>query len=197
MQATTTTKVFLAGIGCVGKTAIGARLAECLGCAFADLDAEIEEHFGRPIGRLKAEAMTPYSFRKDYAAVVLKKVIGDHEGAGLVVALPPSGLMRPLHPLINGRDRLVVVLDDTPDNIVRRLVFYDDESRPVTMTLTDEDRRRCRKSVAEDMAYFERSFRRADLRVEIAGLDVEGSAAKIVAEIIRILASAMVGASSG
>jgi shikimate kinase len=36
-------KVFLAGVSCVGKTAIGTSLAARLGCPFLDLDREIEK----------------------------------------------------------------------------------------------------------------------------------------------------------
>jgi shikimate kinase len=37
-------RIFLAGVSCVGKTTIGARLADLLECRFFDLDVETE-HF--------------------------------------------------------------------------------------------------------------------------------------------------------
>jgi hypothetical protein len=39
-------RIFLAGVSCVGKTTVGARLAGCLECRFLDLDVEIERFFG-------------------------------------------------------------------------------------------------------------------------------------------------------
>lgn len=175
----TTTKVFLAGVSCVGKTTIGTRLAQRLGYGFADLDAEIERHFARSLARLKAEAGTPYSFRKDFAALVLRRLVEGDSNPGMVVALPPSGMMRPLNALLKCPNRVVIVLRDTADNILRRVAFFDEESRPVTTALTDEERRQCRKHITEDIDYFGRSYRKADLAVDIAGLDAEGSAAKI------------------
>jgi shikimate kinase len=47
-----TMRIFLAGVSCVGKTTIGAKLADRLGCRFFDLDAEIEGFFGTPIEHL-------------------------------------------------------------------------------------------------------------------------------------------------
>jgi shikimate kinase len=35
-------RIFLAGVGCLGKTAVGAKLADLLGYPFFDLDVEIE-----------------------------------------------------------------------------------------------------------------------------------------------------------
>ena len=42
--------VFLTGVGCVGKTTIGAELAALLDAAFHDLDAVVEDYFGKPLG---------------------------------------------------------------------------------------------------------------------------------------------------
>lgn len=173
------TKIFLAGVSCAGKTSIGARLAERLGYLFNDLDVEIERHFSISIERLKSKAVTPYSFRKLFAAVALKKLLENNQGQGLVIALPPSGLMKPLYALLKGRDSVVVVLQDTADNILKRITFYDEDSRPMTKTLTDEEQVPYRNLIVEDIEYFERSYRKADIKVDIAGLDVDRSAAKI------------------
>jgi shikimate kinase len=41
-------RVFLTGVGCVGKTTIGRRLAELMEINFFDLDTEIEQFFECP-----------------------------------------------------------------------------------------------------------------------------------------------------
>ncbi len=172
-------KIFIAGVSCVGKTSIGACLAGRLGCAFYDLDTEIETHFGRPIARLRAETLTPRSFRSECATVVLKKLIGVAPESGFVMALMPSGLMDSLWGAVKKTDRVVVVLRDSAENILSRLRFYDAESRPILKVLTDEDRSLYLRAIKEDMAYFGRTFHRGDITVDIHGLDVERSAAKI------------------
>ena len=42
-------RVFLTGVGCVGKTTIGAKLADLHNCTFLELDQEIERFFGTSI----------------------------------------------------------------------------------------------------------------------------------------------------
>jgi len=46
-------RIFLTGIGCVGKTTIGSILSSRLGYRFFDLDEEIERFFGISIERLQ------------------------------------------------------------------------------------------------------------------------------------------------
>ncbi len=41
--------IFVAGVSCVGKTTIGAKLAALLGMRFFDLDLEIEDFFATTI----------------------------------------------------------------------------------------------------------------------------------------------------
>jgi shikimate kinase len=48
-------RIFLTGVGCVGKTTVGRELATLLNVAFFDLDYEIEQLFGTSIERLQEE----------------------------------------------------------------------------------------------------------------------------------------------
>jgi len=49
-------RVFLTGVGCVGKTTVGLRLAELIGLSFFDLDTEIEQE---PDRLLELEGIGP------------------------------------------------------------------------------------------------------------------------------------------
>lgn len=172
-------KVFLAGVGCVGKTAVGTCLAKRLGCCFYDLDREIEKRFGRPVGRLWAETLTPYSYRRRFASVAMKEFLRAEAESNFVMALLPSGLMDSMWAVLKRTDRVVIVLRDSAENIVSRITFFDVDSRPMAKQLTEEERATYLRSIRADMAYFARSFRRADLTVDIAGLGVEDSAARV------------------
>jgi len=176
-------KVFLAGVGCVGKTAIGASLAARLACPFYDLDREIEKHFGRPLARLRSQALTAYSFRKEFASVVLKKIVQAGGPASFVLALPPSGLMDRVYAVLRGTG-VVVVLRDSAQNILSRITFYDAESRRISKTLTDEERACYLKDIRDDMRYFGRTFRKADITADIGGLGVEASA-ELIERLLR------------
>jgi shikimate kinase len=82
--------VFLTGVGCVGKTAVGARLAELTDRRFFDLDREIEQFFGMSIERLRQKYWMPHAFRNE-AAKALSALLSKPEGRQAVIALPPSG----------------------------------------------------------------------------------------------------------
>jgi len=85
-------RVFLAGVGCVGKTTVGKELAALLGVNFFDLDHEIETFFDTCIERLQNQFLTIHSFRNE-AAKSLLHLLNRPESQHSVIALTPSGLM--------------------------------------------------------------------------------------------------------
>lgn len=84
--------LFLTGVSCVGKTAVGRRTADLMGRTFFDLDYEIEAFFNTSIERLQNRFLTPHSYR-DEAAKALIHLLARPESRHSVIALPPSGLM--------------------------------------------------------------------------------------------------------
>jgi shikimate kinase len=85
-------RIFLTGVSCVGKTAIGEKLAVLLNSNFFDLDDEVESFFNMSIERLQNKFITIHSFR-DEAAKALVHLLNQPERQDSVIALPPSGLM--------------------------------------------------------------------------------------------------------
>lgn len=170
-------KVFLTGVSCVGKTTIGRELAALIGCPFLDLDKEIEKFFGKPLGRLQAACLTMPTFRKKVCEV-LKHLLAQDFSKDCVIALPPSGLMDYHYQVVKRAGGTVVVLTDDPRNILARITFYDADSRPVKKSLTEDEKRHYLKEIKGDIAYFGRTYRRADVAVDISGLGPVESAAK-------------------
>jgi shikimate kinase len=169
-------RILLVGVSCVGKTTIGRLLAGRLVCPFFDLDEEVERHFGTSIERLHSRFLTDYSYRKE-VCVVLKRIVT--ENGDSVIALAPSGLRDAYLRIIRRVDCVTVAIQDTPENILDRITFYDIDSRPIDKHLTDEEKRLYRKEIGKDITFFKRSYQRADLRVDIAGSDAEASAGMI------------------
>lgn len=170
-------RVLLVGVGCVGKTTIGQLLAGTLGLPFFDLDHEIEAHFGTSIERLANRFLTDYSYRKE-TSVVLKGITGENEDC--LIALSPTGLRDAYLRVIRKLDRrVVIVIEDRPENILERITFYDIDSKQYEKHLTDKEKKLYLKEIKKDITYFKKSYERADLRVDIAGLDAKASAAKI------------------
>jgi shikimate kinase len=162
----------------VGKTTIGGLLADRLECSFLDLDREIEKHFGTSIERLQARFLTDHSYRRE-AAVALKRILTGERDC--VISLPPSGLRDAYVRVIQKVDCVTVAIEDTPENILGRITFYDTDSRLIEKNLTDEEKRLYRKEIRNDITFFRKSYQRADLHVDIAGLDAAESAKAIAA----------------
>ncbi|MGH8479122.1 MAG: shikimate kinase [Gammaproteobacteria bacterium] len=171
-------RVFLTGVGCVGKTTIGARLAALLDYSFVDLDAEIESYFATSIERLRSRYLTPYSFRKE-ASKALQHVLSREGGRDCVIVLPPSGLMDGYWRVVKRSEGTIVVIRDEPENIVKRIVFYDIDSRPIHKILTEKERGLYVREIRKDITYFGRTYRRAHITVDIAGLAPDDAARKV------------------
>jgi shikimate kinase len=172
-------KIFLAGVSCVGKTAIGKCLAEKLRLAFYDLDLEIEKFFAEPIGRLQARFLTDYTFREETAAVI-KRLVETNKNNEYVVALRPSGLMDSYYRILKNLQCTIIALTDAPENILSRITFYDEESKPLVRKLSEKEKAHYLREIRADMSYFGRTYKRAHLTIDIAGLGIEESARKIM-----------------
>ena len=171
-------RVFVIGVSCVGKTTIGARLAELLRCQFFDLDQEIERFFGTGIERLRNRFLTMHSFR-DEAAKALVHLLSRPNSRDCVIALPPSGLMGAYLRIVRRAGGTSVVLNDKPENILERIRFYDMDSRPIEKVLTQDEERLYLREIKKDLSYFRQSYDRGDLQIDISGLDGIGAARKV------------------
>ena len=129
-------RIFLIGVSCVGVTAVGALLAERLGCSFYDHTAEVERHFGKPLTHLRRQALLERIYRRQYAVPVLKKLIDADPGCDVVIGLTPAGLQDVVWNVVKQVERVVVVLRDSPENILKRITFYDDDSKRIEKKLT-------------------------------------------------------------
>jgi shikimate kinase len=172
--------IFLTGVSCVGKTTIGAQLATLMGHRFINLDTEIEKFFATSIERLQQRFLTSYSYRKE-ASKVLRQLLADLASAPAIIDLPPSGLMDSYWRVVKTVPAIIAVLEDEPENILARVTFYDIDSKPVSKRLTAREKRHYLQDIKEDMSYFRRPYRRANLHVSIAGLAPDAAAVKIKA----------------
>lgn len=170
--------ILLTGVACVGKSSIGKKLAEDIGYIFFDLDVEIEKYFKKSISRLKMEIITEYSWRL-MVVPVLKKILDENKPKDIVVALPPSGLQDAYLRVIKKSKALVIVLADTPKNILNRVTYYDEDSKPIAKVLNDQQKKFVLSEIKKDITYYKRSYGRAHFQVDISGLDVGQAADKL------------------
>jgi shikimate kinase len=180
-------RIFLAGVSCVGKTTVGARLAGLLEYRFFDLDVETERFFGTSIERLRNRHLTSHDFRL-VASQALKDVLSREDSCNCVIALPPTGLLGGYWKVVNEtRDATIVVLRDTAENILGRITFYDIDSRPIPMNLTNREKGLYLREIKRDIAYFSRSFCRAHMSVDITGCSPDEGSRKVSEALIPAL----------
>ncbi len=160
-------KIFLAGVACVGKTTIGKCLAERLDYPFFDLDQQVEEFYGTSIERLQKSSITMDGFRKK-AAFVLAHLTTRKGADDFLIVLPPRGLMTPYLQVVRQGNGLTVALKDKAENILSRIVFYDIDSNPIEKHLSEIEKRLYLREIKSDLAYFKRSYERADLMVDLS-----------------------------
>ena len=171
-------RFFITGISCVGKTSIGEILASRLNCRFYDLDVEIERFFKTSIERLRNQFLTGESFRNE-AAKALMNILANPESRNSVVALPPGGLMGRYLRALRKTGGISVVLMDKPENILKRITFYDIDSRPIEKLLTEKEKLFYLREIRKDITYYRKSYDRADIRVDISGMSVEAASEKV------------------
>jgi shikimate kinase len=162
--------IFLASVSCVGETAIGARLAGLLEFRLFDSDIETKRFFGMSIERLRKRNLTSHGFRLARSQA-LKHLLSGEDSCNCVIALPPSGLLGALWKVVSEtRVATTVVLGI---RLFRRIIFYDIDSRPIERNLTDHEKGLYLREIKRDIAYYSRSFRRADVSVDISGCSLD------------------------
>jgi shikimate kinase len=185
-----TMRIFLTGVSCVGKTTIGMKVGELLGIKFFDLDQEIESFFETSIERFQNRFLTVHSFRNE-AAKALVHLLNRPDSVKSVIALPPSGLMGGYLRAIKKVEGTIVVITDKPEEILERVRFYDIDSRPIEKKLTSKEKKLYLREIKKDITYFRASYRRANLQVDISGLDANQAAWKVM-EAVKELNETMV-----
>ena len=165
--------LYLVGISCVGKTTIGKMLAEKIGYSFFDLDKEIQNFYKKPIERIQDECGSMNEYRKK-AAVVLDKLFSKKIDA--VISGTPSGLKfsyLKVYKQHKNKELLSICLNDSFENILDRLTFYDKDSNPITLELDESKKKRYLKQIKDDYFYFKDSYDKADFQINIENVRLE------------------------
>jgi len=85
--------------------------------------------------------------------------------------LPPGGLMGGYLRAIKKSFGVTVALSDSPENILKRIVFYDIDSKLIEKCLTSSEKRYYLSEIKKDITYFRKTYGRANIRVDISDLD--------------------------
>jgi shikimate kinase len=178
--------LYLVGLSYVGKTTIGKVLAKKMGYSFFDLDEEIQNYYGKPIEQIQDECFTMNGYREK-GSYVLDKLFSKNKDS--VISGTPSGLkFSYLHVYKQhnkNKELYSIFLNDSPENILERLTFYDKDSNPIVEILDDCKKKRYLKEIRKDYDYFKASYNRADFQIDISDLSIESISEIIIKKINR------------
>ncbi|HOU15899.1 MAG TPA: 3-dehydroquinate synthase [Anaerolineae bacterium] len=158
----------LTGFMGTGKTTVGREVARRLGRAFVDMDDIIAARAGKPIPRIFAENGEA-AFRALEAAVCAELSAQD----GLVIATGGGALVDAENRRVMQRGGVVICLDATPDEILRRV--GDNHERPL-LNVADP-----RAEVARLLAARREAYAAIPWHVQTDGRAVEDVATQVLA----------------
>lgn len=165
--------IYLVGISCVGKTTIGKMLAEKIDYSFFDLDEKIQNYYDKPIERIQDECFSMNGFREK-ASIVLDKLFSKNINS--VISGTPSGLKfsyLQVYKKHKDKDLRSICINDSFENVLDRLTFYDKDSNPITEQLDESKKRRYLREIRADYNYFKDSYKRADFHINIENVRLE------------------------
>ena len=142
--------IYVVGISCVGKTTIGKMLADKIAYSFFDLDEEIQDYYQKPIERIQDECLTMNGYREK-ASVVLDKLFSKNIDS--VISGTPSGLKfsyLKVYKRHMEKELVSICLNDSFENVLNRLTFYDKDSNPITEELDESKKKRYLKKIRAD-----------------------------------------------
>lgn len=179
-------KIYLTGISCVGKTTIGKLLAKYIDFSFYNFDAEIETYFQKPIEYIQNECGFMHTYRHK-TSIVLKNILLKKEN--LVVASTPSGFrdcyLSVYKKAKKSENIISINLYDKPENILKRITFYDKESRLLNKILTEKEKKIYLKEIKKDITFFKKSLNRADYQFDLENLKLDEIAEKLAEFLIE------------
>lgn len=165
--------IYLVGISCIGKTTIGKLLADKIDYSFYDLDVEIQDYYKKPIERIQDECLTMNGYREK-ASVVLDKLLSKNIDS--VISGTPSGLKfsyLQVYKRHKDKELISICLNDSFENVLDRLTFYDKDSNPITEKLDESKKNIYLKEIRADYNFFKDSYKRADFQINIDGVSLD------------------------
>ena len=121
-------KICLFGVSNVGKTTVGKLLAERLDIKFVDLDEEVKNRLKMSLEEfVNTENLR---WRDQKRGSIIKKIIKMEED--VVFAISPISYIENFKTSVISDDNLLIELYDTPENIVSRLIFSDENDEIYT-----------------------------------------------------------------
>ena len=160
-------KILLFGITNVGKSTIGKILSKKLNYDFDDIDDEIKKRH-KTIDIFQEKYPNDYE-RHMQRGNILKDVVNKYKD-NVVIAVSPIFYEEFFDDVISQYNVLAIELRDSPENILERLVYADenDEIHPLVIK-TKAERNYYLKDIKEDIKYYQRVYKKIENKFDMQG----------------------------
>ena len=164
-------KILLFGITNVGKSTIGKLLSEKLNYEFDDLDEEIKRRYGK-IDTFMNKYSWTYERHKERGKI-LSDIVNKYED-NAVIAVSSIFYVRCFSKLLEDENILAIELQDKPENILKRLVYADEDDNVFPLEITTEKERKYYLSdIKKDITFFKRTYAKITNKFDMNGEDPE------------------------
>lgn len=164
-------KILLFGITNVGKSTIGKLLSEKLNYEFDDLDEEIKRRYGKIDAFMNKYPWT-YERHKERGKI-LSDIVNKYED-NIVIAVSSIFYVRCFSKLLEDENNLAIELQDRPENILKRLVYADEDDNVFPLEITTEKESKYYLSeIKKDITFFKKTYAKITNKFDMNGEDLE------------------------
>lgn len=160
-------KILLFGITNVGKTTIGRMLSRNFDYDFDDIDEEIKKRY-KTIDKFQEKYPNNYE-RHMKRGKILLDIVNKYED-NVVIAVSPIFYEEFFGNVIEEPNILAIELQDSPEDILERLVYADenDEVYPLIVK-TKAERDYYLKDIKEDIKYYKKVYKKIENKFDMQG----------------------------
>ena len=151
--------IALFGISCVGKTTIGKIIGKELNYEFFDLDREMISYYCDTITNIQNSCFNRHAF--DGIKITVLKDILTKCSDNAVIAISPIYYTATYKKPFREKQVISIELQDSPENIAKRLVYTDENDNIIENHLSDI------KQEIKDVKYFISHYRKAFSHITI------------------------------
>ena len=164
-------KILLFGITNVGKSTIGKFLSEKLNYEFDDLDEEIKRRYGKIDAFMNKYPWT-YERHKERGKI-LSDIVNKYDD-NVVIAVSSIFYVRCFSKLLEDENILAIELQDKLENILKRLVYADEDDNVFPLEITTEKEREYYLSETKKRyTFFKRTYAKITNKFNMNGEDPE------------------------
>lgn len=164
-------KILLFGITNVGKSTIGKFLSEKLNYEFDDLDEEIKRRYGKIDNFINKYPWT-YERHKERGKI-LSDIVNKYDD-NVVIAVSSIFYVRCFSKLLEDENILAIELQDKLENILKRLVYADEDDNVFPLEITTEKERKYYLSeIKKDITFFKRTYAKITNKFDMNGEEPE------------------------